>query len=144
MDLIEQLKRDEGLRLSAYRDSLGLWTIGYGHKMNQVLTTLTKGNETITEETACSLLEQDIRVASEGVIHFSEMEGLSEVRIAVLINMAFNIGMHGLLEFRKMFLHLRSNEFPEAAYEMRNSLWHKQVGDRAERLAKQMETGEWV
>jgi GH24 family phage-related lysozyme (muramidase) len=33
MALREQLKREEGLRLKPYKDTLGHWTIGYGHKM---------------------------------------------------------------------------------------------------------------
>ena len=61
-----------------------------------------------------------------------------------LKNMAFNMGVAGLLEFRQMLAEVQTADWPGAAAEMLSSKWATQVGDRAHRLALQMTTGEWV
>lgn len=135
MTLIDQLKRDEGCRLMPYRDSLGFLTIGYGRCLDRV---------GISQSEADMLLESDIRVAESAVAtNLAGIEHLDPVRRAVLVNMAFNLGIGGLLQFRKFLAAVRASDWPRASNEMRDSLWAKQVGSRADRLARQIETGEW-
>jgi lysozyme len=69
---------------------------------------------------------------------------LSEPRLAVLINMAFQMGIRGLLRFKRMLGSVEDGQYDEAAMEMVDSLWAQQTPERAKRLAKQMLTGEWV
>jgi len=52
----------EGLRLTAYQDSVGVWTIGYGHTGSDVRPGLT-----ITQEQASALLQQDVAGAVAAV-----------------------------------------------------------------------------
>ena len=68
---------------------------------------------------------------------------LSPERQAVLVNMAFNLGIAGLLAFKRMLAACERGEYAAAAREMLDSVWAKQVGARAVRLAEQMRTGEW-
>lgn len=136
MELIDQIKRDEGLRLSPYKDSLGKLTIGYGRCLD------TKG---ISKDEAEYLLANDLH---EVQISLAEklpwITDLTLARQAVLYNMAFNMGVPGLLKFKETLADIKAGFYASAAKEMLDSLWAKQVGPRAVRLARQMETGEWT
>jgi lysozyme len=56
--------------------------------------------------------------------------------------MIFNIGMPRFKQFKKMIAALEEGDWSEAANQMMDSKWAKQVGKRAERLRDMMETGE--
>lgn len=130
---IFQIKIDEGFSLKSYQDSLGIWTIGFGRNLQ---------NMTISYNLAESFLAEDISW------HLAQLQNtyqwfnsLNEVRQQVLLNMSFNLGFKGLQGFTKMLAACSTGCFSTASAEMLNSLWAKQVGDRAVRLAKEMATG---
>jgi len=136
MDIVEQLIRDEGLRLKPYRDSVGKLTIGIGRNLDDV---------GITQEEACYLLHTDIvRVAGQIQEALPWANNLSPARASVLGNMAFNMGIGGLLQFKQFLAALEAGDYEKAATEMLNSKWAKQVGPRADRLAQQIRTGQWT
>lgn len=66
----------------------------------------------------------------------------SFVTKTVVINMAFNLGIDGLLKFRNTLRYIKDKSYTNAAANMRKSLWFRQVGDRAVELARRMETQE--
>jgi lysozyme len=68
---------------------------------------------------------------------------LDEIRYVVLCDMAFNMGVSKLLQFKRTLGHIEHGEYPEAAAAMLDSLWARQVGQRAHRLARMMRTGQW-
>ena len=138
MTLREQLIRDEGMVLHAYEDSRGYMTIGVGRLIDARLG----GGITRTE--AYYLLDSDIARASAAVLaRLPWTAELDEVRRAALINLSFNMGIGGLLTFRKMLAAMQAQQWAVAAIELLNSDYHAQVGGRAERLADQVATGEW-
>lgn len=135
MMLIDQLKRDEGLRLTPYQDSVGKWTIGYGRNLSDT---------GISQYEAELLLQHDLINASLALKNaLPWTDGLDDARRGVLVNMAFNMGIHELLEFRHMLQATQEGDYATAAMQMTQSKWAGQVGARAERLARQMETGTW-
>ena len=140
-ELIEQVKRDEGLRLKAYWDPIGkVWTVGYGHTGPDV----TEGTVWTLAQAEAALAE-DLNTAADEVDRaFPWAESMGVVRWSVLVNMAFNMGLDGLEEFHMMLAAAQRGEWDAAAAQMLNSLWATQVGDRATQLAQQMRTGEWV
>lgn len=69
---------------------------------------------------------------------------VDEVRRRVLCNMAFNMGVGGLMDFQKMWGAIAEKDWNRAASEMTDSAWAKQVGARATRLVTQMVTGQPV
>jgi len=69
---------------------------------------------------------------------------LSQPRFGVLVNMAFNLGIHGLMSFRRMLAALQTGDYEAAAVEMLSSRWARQVGSRANRLAEQMREDQWA
>lgn len=136
-ELVDQIKRQEGLRLEAYQDTLGNWTVGYGH-------TPSFPGQTITEAEAESLLIQDLSSAQSSLLSsLPWCFSLSVPRYCVLWNMTFNMGIAHLLEFRLMLAAVRNANYSEAAKQMMNSLWAEQVKERAVELSEQMETGVW-
>ena len=138
MNIIQQLKNEEGVIPHAYQDSLGFWTIGVGRLIDQ-----RKGGLLYPDEIEY-LLANDVKRKTDGLndalpcFHL-----LDERRQAVLIQMAFQMGLKGLLAFSTTLSHIRVGRYDEAAVAMLESIWAKQTPERAIRLSKQMETGEW-
>ena len=135
MTLEEQLVRDEGCRLQIYQDSVGKWTVGVGRCLSDV---------GISRDEAMTLLGNDIANAEARLEQ--EMPwaaALDPVRHAVLLNMTFNMGIGGLMQFRKFLAALAAGDYKTASSEMLASVWAQQVGPRAQRLALQVESGFW-
>jgi lysozyme len=135
-EFLDQLTRHEGFRRSAYQDSKGYWTIGIGRMIDKRL------NGGLTEEEAQYLLLNDLdRCASDLDAKLPWWKSLSDNRRYVLLNMCFNLGITKLLGFKNTLAMVQRGDYKGAAKGMLNSLWAKQVGDRAKELAKQMEQG---
>lgn len=141
--LRQQLIHHEGLRLQPYRDSRGILTIGVGHNMEaypvEKILNRTVGPQGITEAEAMKILDYDIdRVIRDVENNISAYKRESEVRQHVLLDMAFNLGINGLLRFQYMLAALERRDYKRAADEMINSTWASQVKGRAIRLANMM------
>jgi lysozyme len=131
--LRDQLSRHEGLSLKPYLDTVGKWTIGIGHNLSD------KG---ISEKIAFSLLDEDIQDAFDYIDHnFSWFPALDEVRQRVIADMVFNLGPK-IKQFKTMLAAIEAKDWKRASESMLNSLWARQVGQRALTLAKMMETGQ--
>lgn len=136
LKLEQQLIKHEGLRLKPYRDTVGKLTIGVGRNLDD------KG---ISEGEARLLLDNDIAntiaCLSSTLPWFQNMD---DVRRRVLIDMAFNMGVTGLMGFKNMLAAVMVSNWGRASSEMLSSKWAKQVGRRAQTLAHMMQTGEDV
>lgn len=138
MNIIEQLKRDEGCKLSVYNDHLGFATIGIGRMIDS-----RKGGG-ISQEEADYLLANDVkRVRSELGKALPWFEALDEVRQGALMNMAFQLGTAGLLKFKNSLSLIERGKYSQAHDELLNSTWAKQTPARAGRIADQIFTGKW-
>lgn len=128
-----RLEKHEGMRQFPYVDTTGNTTIGIGRNLTA------KG---ISHLEAMFLLNNDIGEAQREVWQFlPQLHCLDEARLIVLIELAFNIGIEHVLQFKKMIAALVAGDFKKASAEMLNSEWAKQVGMRAHEMAYQMETG---
>lgn len=154
--LFSQLMRHEGAVRDAdgmhvpYRCPAGWLTIGYGHNLDYNPVPGLGIWSRLNEEQARRLLEADIldmQKRLEGCLPWTA--GLDAVRYCVLVNMAFNMGMGGLLKFKNMLAAAKRGDYEDAACEMllgkngEKTPWYAQVGRRAEELAAQMKFGEW-
>lgn len=131
---LEQLQIDEGFSKYPYQDSRGVWTIGFGRNLDDV---------GISKTEALVLLANDVQIAKDEVAKVLRTLNIPEphlYRKEVLYNMMFNLGWNRFLNFVKMLKALRQQNYEDAAKEMLDSLWAKQVGARAIRLAEQMRT----
>lgn len=136
MDIESLIASHEGLRLRVYLCPAGKLTIGYGRNLDE------RG---ITEEEARLLLANDITDFHAQLM--GRLGGiftrLDPVRQAVLIDMAFNLGINGLLKFKAMLTRLAAKDYAGAAEEMAASHWAAQVKGRALTLIAMTKTGEW-
>ncbi len=141
--LISELVRDEGEKLTVYDDLTGKplktgSTIG-GHATIGVGRALDVNGITPTESRY--LLSNDIDRTLEGLrASLAWFDSLSDVRQRVLCNMAFNLGVNGLLKFQNMLRYCEEQRWGLAADEMIDSVWYEQTGERAERLQAMMRT----
>ena len=124
----------EGLRLTPYRDTMGNLTLGYGRNLE---------DRGISPSEAEHLLANDIistyKALDERLPWFKDLD---EVRKMALMDMAFNLGVAGLLEFKGMLRALKAKHWAMAAIEALDSDWHVQVGQRARDIADMLQTGE--
>ncbi|MHA1961068.1 MAG: glycoside hydrolase family protein [Candidatus Thorarchaeota archaeon] len=132
--LIESIKEHEGFRKRAYKDSLGIWTIGYG-------TNLQSGE--ISEETAEMWLLRDLDRVVDALDDVKGFKQANEVRRAVLVEMGYQLGITGCLRFKKMWTAIRAEDWWAAASEMLDSRWAKQTSARAIALSNRMRHGTW-
>jgi len=129
----QQLTLHEGRRLFPYPDSMGKLTIGVGHNLT---------DNGISEPVCDLLLEEDIDRHVRGLADaWPPFFALDEVRARVVADMAFNLGVHGLLEFKRTLTAIEEQRYDDAARYMLESKWAKQVGIRARRLSRMMATG---
>jgi lysozyme len=132
--LLAELRRDEGVRSKPYRDTVGKLTIGVGRNLDDV---------GLSDEEIDYLLANDVaRVKAEMDLAIPWWRDLDAVRQRALVNMCFNLGIHGLLGFRNTLAAIQAHDWPKAAAGMLESRWARQTGARAHRLAHMMETGE--
>ena len=140
--VFEQLKIDEGVVYEVYLDHLGYPTFGVGH--------LVTGKDSehgaevgtpVSEERVEECFEKDLDVSiSECRALYGETfdQWPDEVQ-EVLVNMMFNMGRSRLGGFRNFRKALEEADWKQAAVEGRDSKWHKQVTNRAERLMSRLE-----
>ena len=132
--LEEQLIKHEGLVLGMYKDSVGVLTIGVGRNLEH--TGLRN------EAEAKFLLRSDlvaIRAELERAIPW--LSDLSEARQHVLMDMAFNLGVSGLMKFEKTLRHVANGNYAAASVEMLRSRWSRQVHQRSVTLSEMMARG---
>jgi lysozyme len=121
------------MRKFPYKCTGGKLTIGIGRNLD---------DRGITEEEADYLLSNDIDDFEDRLTReIPWMVGLDPIRQRVLIDMAFNLGVPGLLKFKRTLAAIRGKEYDRAAGMMLDSRWATQVGQRAKRLSHMMATG---
>jgi lysozyme len=131
--LVEQLIDHEGERLFPYTDTVGKLTIGVGRNLTDV---------GISKEESRLLLYNDIEKVVDGLdAALPWWDSLSEARQRVLADMAFNLGLKGLLGFKNTLALIQAGDYDEAADNMLLSKWATQVGRRAQTLAGLMRRG---
>ncbi|SEJ55723.1 glycoside hydrolase family protein [Frateuria terrea] len=145
--LIDRLKGEEGLRLCVYDDATGAYirpgsrvvgnpTIGIGTNIGP--------GAGITETEAEYLLWNRLVLAGADAATLPGWANLSDPRRLVLADMVFNMGIKAVKGFTGMLAAIGAGDYDSAATRMLDSLWARQVGQRATNLAQIMRTGVWV
>ena len=141
--VFEQLKIDEGVVYEIYKDHLGYPTFGVGHLVTE--NDPEHGAEVgtpVSESRVAECFERDLDTSiSECVALYGEQfeSWPGEVQ-EILVNMMFNMGRTRLGGFKNFRKALEAEDWKKAAVEGRDSRWHKQVTNRAERLMVRLES----
>mgnify|MGYP003125002506 FL=1 len=139
--LRDEIKRDEGCVYSVYLDHLNLPTTGIGHLVTEWDEEYGKpvGTE-VSEDRVNELFAKDIEVTiDECKLLYNNFDDMPEELQHILANMMFNMGRPRLSRFHKMKKAVDEKNYVEAAVQMKDSRWYKQVTKRADRLIDRME-----
>ena len=133
--LKNRIKKNEGFSARPYKDQLGNLTIGYGHliKANEKKTLYKKQNKDFLNR----LFENDFKNALMSFHqHFNTSKFRSKKTNELIIEMIFQIGIDGVLKFKKMIRQIERNNKYLAALEMMDSVWYSQTPKRVDFLIK--------
>lgn len=136
--LTADLREDEGEILHAYLDHLGFWTIGVG-----VLIDERRGGGITADESAYLLANRISSKSAELAARLPWFAGLDQVRKCALLNMAYQLGVDGLLKFRASLTLMRIGQYKAAGEELKNSKWFQQTPARARRVIESIQTGKY-
>lgn len=148
-DSYSQLKRDEGEVLHVYDDATGKPIVkgsvvkGYPTVGIGILLDKDKGGGLRPEESEFVFRNRLKLLDAELADRLPWIAKLDPARKGVLINMAFQMGVAGLLGFKNTLALIQAGKYQDAAKAMLQSKWATQTPARAQRLSNQMATGEW-
>jgi len=147
---VELIKKHEGFRAEVYHCTAGHRTVGYGYNLDAnplklsdtELANIAKAgvDKSLGLILLCDLLQYQIE--PKLVKALSWFTKLSVERQAVLLDMAYNLGVEGLLKFHNTLMFLERRDYNKAASNMLASAWARQVKGRALTLSEIMRTGE--
>lgn len=138
----KQLEIDEGVKYEIYEDHLGYKTFGIGHLVLDTDPEVDMPIGTVvTHQRVEDAFETDfnISVAECSVLYQEKWNTFPEEVQEILVNMMFNLGRPRLSKFKNFKKAVDAGDWKTAGVEGRDSLWHRQVGNRAERLMVRME-----
>ena len=138
--LREQLEVDEGCEYKIYNDHLGYATFGIGHLVTESdpEKSLDLGSA-VSSERVAEAFESDIQsVLRDCHILYSDFHTLPEEAQQVIANMMFNLGRPRLSKFAGMKRGVDARDWNQAADEMVDSTWYRQVTNRADRLVERV------
>lgn len=160
--LQKMLIRDEGYKLKVYWDSEGYPTVGVGHLI-QVKPAKTKDMNIINKKLSDEVGRQVNGVLTQPEVdqlfkkdterQLGEMGKYTNIMAAynaagdntprkwALINMSFNLGAAGLSKFTKSLGLMAAGQWAEAAKNMKDSLWFRQVKGRGPRICNTVQFG---
>jgi lysozyme len=133
----QQLQVDEGIVYKVYLDSLGFPTGGVGHLMSKDELALYPVGSALPKQLVDKWFDEDIQVAIDIANKLCPVDCSDDLN-DIITNMAFNMGQGKLSRFKKMWIAIAASDFKEAAVEMKDSLWYRQVGYRSSRLVERM------
>ena len=166
-ELLAQLRDQEGFRASPYLDTQGVVTIGYGTNLEAhpeylnlpdvegmvrrglLLNELT-GRTWSRERAEAAMLDEVVQCREALYVRCPQFVRLVEAgelpRAEVLLNMAYNMGVSGLLKFKNTLSLIDGaldgrNSWAAVESGLKSSLWWRQTGRRARALGRQMRTG---
>lgn len=135
-DVVADLKADEGFVPHVYDDHLGYATLGYGFLVDK-----DKGGRIPQEVAEFWLLYEVEHRWADLLEKLPWLEGQPEEVQRALLNMAYQMGINGVCNFKKMLAALKAGKRAEAAMEALNSTWARQTPGRARRVAGRIRGG---
>ena len=139
--LQKDLETDEGVVYKVYKDHLGYPTFGIGHLILESDPEYGQDEGTpVSEERVAEAFEKDCQsVLSDCTILYDSFHTFPEEVQLILANQMFNMGLTRLSKFKNYNKAINDGDWKQAAIEGRDSLWYRQVTNRAERLMKRLE-----
>ena len=144
----ENLKKHEGFRSKVYKCTAGKDTIGYGYNIaanplrlppNEIKSFYEVGISVVRAEQLLKQCCNQVESSLSKELDFYDNLDLNTKY--VLLNMAYNLGVQGLLGFKTTLGLIKQGKYNEASVQMLNSKWAEQVKGRATELSTILRTG---
>lgn len=116
----EGSNKKNGLHIP-YKDTAGLWTIGYGHMVTKDEMENFDPNRKYTEDEAIEIFKRDVNVAIDGARVFIDEHSIPEEAFLVIVELCFWMGLPRLLGFKKARKALEEKDFLTCADELLDS-----------------------
>tara|TARA_Y100001970_G_scaffold22886_1_gene26668 strand:- start:8487 stop:8927 length:441 start_codon:yes stop_codon:yes gene_type:complete len=130
-----RIKKNEGFSIKPYRDKLGFLTIGYGHLILHYEKHLT--DKKLRKKDLEKIFDDDFNKAvNDFNLHLRTLYP-NKQESELLIEMVFQIGLTGVLKFKKLLKNMSARKKYLVCFEMMNSLWYKQTPKRVKFLIKE-------
>lgn len=147
LNITSLVQYEEGFREKPYLCSEGYPTVGTGIRIGPKGADLKNYEFTVPREVDAvwlqSILNRTMRDMLSNERIAKAMNVLDEARTAVLVSMAYQMGVPGLAQFKNTLYLVETKQFEEAAKAMLDSKWARQTPNRAKRHAEQMRSGLW-
>lgn len=128
MSEIEKILEEEGFSAKPYPDPIHGWDVPtFGHGLTY-----------ITEAESKELAHNRFAARWDQLIVFDWFFNLPEEAQNIVTHMAYQMGVRGVLDFKKMIAALKEKDYYRASVEMLDSKWAEQTPARAQRLSKRM------
>ena len=120
-----QLTDEEGIRYTAYRDTVGVLTVGVGHNLNVPITPLA-----VTQ-----ILNDDITIAVQSLdTHCPWWTAMPDPQQRALADLCFNMGINTLTTFTTFLGLMEKGQYAAAALDLRDTAWYREVGTRGPKV----------
>lgn len=144
LELINELKREEGFRDRVYQCSEGVDTIGYGFNAKYLTKDELDLNggfiEPMSEEVATQILNRKVKKLIKSVDEvYTWIDNLPEVVKIGIYDMIYQLGIKGFGSFVNTQKYLKLLDYNKAIENIKNSKWAKQTPRRANNLIKRLE-----
>lgn len=138
-NLEERIIAHEGNSRYAYVDTLGNITVGIGRCLSE------KSGRGLTADEIKFLFKNDIDLSREGLCKLDWFNNLDVARQGVMIELAFNIGIAGVLKFTNMIESIKKKDFLGASKHLLDSRWKTQVGQgRSNDMSYRLRNGAYL
>jgi lysozyme len=127
--VLPRLKTEEGFSATKYTDTRGHLTLGYGFDVDAGISAFA----------ASALLGAQVAERHASLVAYPWYSNLDPVRQSVCLDIAFNSGLHGLLNFPHMIAALDQGDWSTAAAECKVS--NAELATRYAALAQLLLTG---
>jgi GH24 family phage-related lysozyme (muramidase) len=104
-----------------YKDTAGLWTIGYGHMVTKDEMESFDPKRKYSEDEVIEIFKRDVNVAIDGARVFIDENSIPEEAFLVIVELSFWIGLPRLLGFKKARKYLQEKDFVNCADELLDS-----------------------
>lgn len=141
MTLFDVLKFEEGYRAKPYYCSENYPTIGIGTKIGPKDAPLDHYVFTVNEATAQCMLDAEVESILRQLVKLPWYLRLDADRAIIIQSMCYQMGVSGVLKFKKMIAALERDDYAEAARQALDSRWARQTRLRASRHAHVLEHG---
>ena len=140
LKLIKRIKKNEGFSFKPYKDQLGFLTIGYGHLILSNEKHLTE--KKLSKAKLEKIFIQDFKNTTKNYKKYLKKKTSNKKDEELLIEMVFQIGVRGVIRFKKLLGNMRKKNRYLVCFEMMNSLWYNQTPKRVKDLIKTFLTNE--